>query len=114
MVWTSAISSSSSVEGEGLGCLLGSDRMTSVGFNGLHEVVFLLRFGRDDFFASEIFKNIVRLSHPLKLTLPTDEVGLAFELAVIFDFVHLGVSHVWVWVWVWGLGLESVFTDYLS
>ena len=94
MVWTSAISSSSSVEGEGLGCLLGSDRMTSVSFNGLHEVVFLLRFGRDDFFASEIFKNIVCFSYMLKLTFPTNKVGLAFELVVVFDFVYLGVSYI--------------------
>ena len=64
----------------------------SIGFDGLHEVVFISRLWRDDFFASEIFKNIVRFGRALKLTFPTDEVGLAFEFAVVFDFV-------WVWVW---------------
>jgi hypothetical protein len=33
-------------------------------------------------------------------TFPTNEIGLAPELAVVFDLVHLGVSH------VWGLGLS--------
>ena len=68
----------------------------------LSEVVFFLRFGRNDFFAGEIFENIIGFGRALKFTFPTNEVGLAFELAVVFDLVHLGVSH------VWGLGRSGV------
>jgi hypothetical protein len=57
-------------------------------------------------FAGEIFEDIIRFSGTLKLVLPTNKVGLAFELAVVFDLVHLGVSHVW--------GLGSVIIDHLS
>lgn len=68
--------------------------MSSVYLDESHEVVFLARFGRHDFFATEIFKNIIGVGYALKLTFPTNEVGLAFDLVVGFDLVHLGVSHV--------------------
>ena len=73
----------------------GSGTATCLDFYGFSKVVLLLGLWRNDLLASEIFEDIIRFGRPLKFTLPTNKVGFSFELSVVLDLVHLGVSHVW-------------------